>query len=410
VDVRKYGAVGDGVTNDAAAIQAALTATGAAGGGTVLVPEGTWGIGATLSVPDNVVLRGVGKKATIIKKLFNGNILTLGERSGLVDLTLDGNGAAYNDNGVMITGTNGRQSVTHVRIIDTEDYAVSFEILAGSQSSWNDVEMYQVDGLSEDQYAIYIPNTLNGAGTPRKFHHIETSGKAFVDLGGCNGFFLSNSFVGGIKFRSESRGAYIIGSRLGVSQFSMFEVHGYNHVLSGNNIGPSMTVMPGAQYVTITANTHNGFVYDNSTAYGWTNHVEIGYREYTPTLTTVGDPPTNTDNSTIRGTYSRTTNTATVCIDFIMGATTTLGTNEIMFSIPSEVGPINGNQEVSIGSAWAVHYDNTAQSFVGVMAITPSVGNVAKFNFSGASPGMTATFPFTWAVSDSLRGCITYPR
>jgi len=39
-DIRDHGAVGDGTTNDAAAIQAAIDASHAAGGGTVLVPAG----------------------------------------------------------------------------------------------------------------------------------------------------------------------------------------------------------------------------------------------------------------------------------------------------------------------------------------------------------------------------------
>ncbi|HZL16398.1 MAG TPA: glycosyl hydrolase family 28 protein, partial [Polyangia bacterium] len=41
-NVTTYGAVGDGKTDDTAAIQAALTAAGAAGGGTVTVPSGTF--------------------------------------------------------------------------------------------------------------------------------------------------------------------------------------------------------------------------------------------------------------------------------------------------------------------------------------------------------------------------------
>ena len=40
IDIRVHGAVGDGVTNDAPAIQPAVDEVAAAGGGTVLVPAG----------------------------------------------------------------------------------------------------------------------------------------------------------------------------------------------------------------------------------------------------------------------------------------------------------------------------------------------------------------------------------
>ena len=40
-DIRQHGAVGDGVANDAAAIQTAIDACSDAGGGTVLVPAGS---------------------------------------------------------------------------------------------------------------------------------------------------------------------------------------------------------------------------------------------------------------------------------------------------------------------------------------------------------------------------------
>jgi len=51
-----YGAVGDGVTDDAAAIQAALDAADTAGGGTVFAPDGTYLIGSALTIGDNTCL------------------------------------------------------------------------------------------------------------------------------------------------------------------------------------------------------------------------------------------------------------------------------------------------------------------------------------------------------------------
>ena len=41
-DIRDYGAIGDGKNKNTAAIQAAVDACAAAGGGRVLVPSGRW--------------------------------------------------------------------------------------------------------------------------------------------------------------------------------------------------------------------------------------------------------------------------------------------------------------------------------------------------------------------------------
>lgn len=66
--VRDYGAVGDGVADDTAAIQAALDAAAAAPGPqTVLVPRGSYRVSATINHPANVSVRGVGP-ASIIRQ------------------------------------------------------------------------------------------------------------------------------------------------------------------------------------------------------------------------------------------------------------------------------------------------------------------------------------------------------
>lgn len=56
---RDFGAIGDGTSDDTAALQKALDAAGAAGGGTVLVPPGRYLVSDTLSIPDHVDLAGV---------------------------------------------------------------------------------------------------------------------------------------------------------------------------------------------------------------------------------------------------------------------------------------------------------------------------------------------------------------
>ncbi len=70
--VTEFGAVGDGITDDAAAIQAAIDAAVTAGGGIVYFPAGTYLIGTTLSwTGDNIILLGAGKDVTIIRDHAN---------------------------------------------------------------------------------------------------------------------------------------------------------------------------------------------------------------------------------------------------------------------------------------------------------------------------------------------------
>ena len=65
-DVRAYGAVGDGTTDDASAFTAAIAAASDAGGGTVFVPPGTWKLGTAVQLLQGVSIRGAGHVATTL--------------------------------------------------------------------------------------------------------------------------------------------------------------------------------------------------------------------------------------------------------------------------------------------------------------------------------------------------------
>jgi hypothetical protein len=59
-NVKQWGAKGDGVTNDAAAIQAAMDGVKAVGGGDLYVPQGTWICSTGLTLRQGVQLYGAG--------------------------------------------------------------------------------------------------------------------------------------------------------------------------------------------------------------------------------------------------------------------------------------------------------------------------------------------------------------
>jgi parallel beta-helix repeat protein len=92
-NVLDYGAVGDGVADDLAAIKAAIAA--ASKGGVVYFPAGTYLVTDKLLIDkSNITIQGAGRSASIIKTLNNMAIILGQNASGLVvrDLQLLGGG------------------------------------------------------------------------------------------------------------------------------------------------------------------------------------------------------------------------------------------------------------------------------------------------------------------------------
>lgn len=78
-DVRDYGTFDDGK-----AVQAALNAAGAEGGGIVFLPPGTWTSGATLTFPEDKIvhLRGAGQFISVIDYTGSGIAVAIGDGTG----------------------------------------------------------------------------------------------------------------------------------------------------------------------------------------------------------------------------------------------------------------------------------------------------------------------------------------
>jgi hypothetical protein len=95
VSVKDFGAVGDGVADDTAAVQAAINALTIGGGGTVYLPKGIY-ICTTLNLKNRVVLQGAGRGATVLKLKAgtDANLLVVeaaGALMGWHSLTFNGN-------------------------------------------------------------------------------------------------------------------------------------------------------------------------------------------------------------------------------------------------------------------------------------------------------------------------------
>ena len=94
VDVRDYGATGNGTTNDTASVQAAIDAA-AAVGGEVFLPSGTFLVG-NLTMGTGARLAGASQGGTKLRAApgTTGNLLQIASFCQVTDLTIDGAGLA----------------------------------------------------------------------------------------------------------------------------------------------------------------------------------------------------------------------------------------------------------------------------------------------------------------------------
>lgn len=128
VSVVDFGAVADGVTDDAPAIQAAIDFVGGLGGGRVLIPRGSYAVNATITIPSNVHVSGDGMLATEIIALttlardndvFTNSLndglsrTTYNENIRISDMTIDGNG--HNRTGGIVQGVGNNITLSTVR-------------------------------------------------------------------------------------------------------------------------------------------------------------------------------------------------------------------------------------------------------------------------------------------------------
>jgi hypothetical protein len=388
VSLSDYGAVGDGVTNDSAAVQLALTA---GTGGSVYVPEGIFMVSG-LIVPADTYVYGPGT----LKKRANGAVIsTMGVHASLY-VNIDGNGANFTGRGVVVDDggaatitTAWWRSFQFCEITDTESYCIEFV---------NDSDGY----LSEMIGGTYT--RYNNTGASVKFPATETNGNRrmigvmcfanpIADLGGADNTLIMGCEGSWPIFSSTTKKARVIGNRIAGTGGGT--LNGSQNVITGNAVGDttltlgaslSGSVVSGNMFATPLAVT-------DSTVAAAANDIYLPRATYTPTWT--GGSPT-IGNGTINGSYVFTGDTCKVSIQLTMGSTTTYGAGAWSFSLPKAAAARDqaGSAYIEDSSVPAVY---SATTYIQSSASTVRV----------AVAGSTAAYlgsatPFAWATGDKV--------
>jgi len=210
INVKSYGATGDGVTDDTTAIQAALDS----GGKDIFLPEGTYKITATLTVPKDVNIKGAGISATVI----DGSSSSFGDlTSGQHIVTADPGDSGWTELSVALSGTYDVGDVLLTFASDmTSELSVGDIILFhdSADDSWMDVtgenyeagEVHKIGGVGEGTSAnteVFIQGSLadnyNSATATLKLYKLTTSTTSTLSDFSLTGLADTSNAVCGIR-------------------------------------------------------------------------------------------------------------------------------------------------------------------------------------------------------------------
>jgi len=395
ISVLDFGAVGDGVADDTAAFVAAVTAMA---GKAIFVPDPPvkYILSSLVTLPANTSLYGESKFTTRIDKSGNNDMFSLGDGAVLRDLFIEGRGDTNTGGrGILITGSDGHQNLINCRVVDFPADCVTFTTTtAGSQFAAVNCEFNQYNAATgSGKFAINIVDGVQLGAVPRKFIGCEFQGSPSFNFGGCNDLFISACFLGDLNFTLNSRGVLINESR--IANQSALSIYGHNHAIVGCDINPQVTITPGADNIHIGPGSFNNIpVIDNSG--NGRNQISHWNVNYTPAFTSGGTQPV-LGNGVLNGRWSRQGNRVAVVIELTVGGTTTLGTGDLRFSLPTQA-PNTHDLSQSCGIA-SLTRSGTFYSAVCIVPPTTQYVTMAR----DTTGSVIATSPGTSAVGDTYR-------
>jgi len=276
-NVKDFCAVGDGVTDDRPAIQAAIAAADAAGGGIVFFPATTasYLITATVQIPSNVFLQGTGPGSTIrfVNATANQSIIQIlnASNSGVRDLRI------VNSNAQVLTWNHGVHITSHSDGIVVERVQIHNCFRSMNVDSSTNIRIVHCDVTKDHSNAVNPGSAIHLTGTTRSLVlgcRIETAGMHGIGMHeGAHYCRVSGCHVDGAAYAAYYVGAQdyavsthnvIVGNSASGCRYGVWAENGCDYtVIEGNNIESSgedgITIAKGAgpapRYCTVTGNT-----------------------------------------------------------------------------------------------------------------------------------------------------------
>jgi len=396
-NVLDFGAVGDGVADDTAAIQAAFNS----GIKDIYIPKGTYRITSTLTISGNGYrIVQAGNLASVLLKDFSGT--TIAFNAGEViweNCCINGQGTIYtgaSQVGILVgTGGGFSSELVNPRIYNIGSACVRFDRDAGAGFS---IISGLLEPLPSTQAAVDHTASADTGPAGRIVTGVQ-NGNVLIDFAYMETTLVSNCVTNFLRYDSTTKKASVVGCRIQNGALGAIFVNGTDNLFVGNTVAGDVDIPSGASNPTVMNNTFAvgaGVTNAGNIANATLDQANVSY---TPVWSSAGTQPV-LGNGRISGSYDRNGKDIHAYGQLTIGSTTTFGTGTYRFGLPfTNVGGTR------MGVARLL---DSGTTYYTAITLTDTGQNYVEITFNNLAQQAQQGVPITYAVGDVIQWDVTY--